>query len=228
MVKVKSLVLIKVLILSLWSMDSLAQMDFRKVKGVAVNLEFHKWDVKTMADLSFVKTFKNHLVLTTGISVGQFGNYIADRKTKNWYGNVQIPSFYGKSFYKSSDIGGQVNLRVGYIFILNKIFRFELNFGCVLGVYSHEHEYDYDGYDENFVWGYYIAKESSPQINFGFGFDSKFLIRLVKQMHATIGISMPYYIINQNDLDVSKNFNPPLLGLSPTATIGLRYSFKRL
>lgn len=184
----------------LWGLNSNAQVHSKTVKGNAIHLEFNKWDTKTFVDLSFVKTFKNHFVLTTGVSIGQFGNYIADGETKNWYRNIQIPRFYGKSYYKSSDIGGQVHLRAGYIFCLNKTFDFELNFGCVLGMYNHEHEYDYDGYDDNFVWGYYIVKKRSPQINFGFGFDSKFLIRLAKQMYATIGIAMPYYVVNQNDL----------------------------
>ena len=72
----------------LWALNSSAQSYLIKnVKGNVIHLEFNKWDTKAFADISFVKTYKNHFVLTTGIGVGQFGNYVADRKTKNWYGN---------------------------------------------------------------------------------------------------------------------------------------------
>jgi hypothetical protein len=208
----------------LWSLNSNAQQNhFKKVKGDAIHLEFNKWDTKTFVDLSFVKTFKNHLVTTTGISMGQYGDFVADGKTKNWYGNAQIPE-YPLYTYLSSDIGGQAHFRVGYLFCLNRIFDFELNFGGALGVYDHKTE-SHSKYSE-LNYGEFVQSKRTIQINFGFGFDSKFLIRFSKKLYATIGVAMPFYVVNQDGLPIGKRFNPPLLGMSPSATIGVRYKFK--
>ncbi|MBN9292616.1 MAG: hypothetical protein J0G96_01405 [Flavobacteriia bacterium] len=192
-------------------------------KGTYIGVNFNGWYSRYYGEIYYLNRKTSGYGFSVSLGAGQFGKYTADGHTKNWFGRTGIPSSYGETYYKSNNIGIQTEIAYSYQFKIQRAWAIDLGIYAIGGIYHHQFEYDYTGFDDNYNWGKNIAKDQLIEFNCGLGFVLSFVWNISKKMNLVAGGKLPFYFLNPTKLSISKFFDPPLLGVEPMLTIGVRY-----
>lgn len=206
----------------MFSFHSFSQNRWRTADGDYIGASFHGFYSRYYGEIYYLKRFKNATGISIGICGGEFGDFKADGKTKDWFGHIDYSDFSG-TYYLSNNIGLQIGTSYSYEFDISNIVKIDVGLLLFAGYYNVKHELDYIGFNDEDEWGYHIEKESANQFNMGFGFNANAVILVFKQFRATAGFKLPFYLLNPNHFSIGKFFDPPLLGFEPVLSIGIRY-----
>lgn len=217
-----------ILILFLITVNSFifAQNRYRIQKGFSIGLNFSGWQSRYFSDVYFQHRFESKFGYFISIGGGQFGNFIADGKTKKWFKHIDYPGLDGITYYKSSNIGVQLSIGVNYEFNIADFLSITPSIYIANILYNRKYEYD-GGYLSYITGKYDIFKGNSLEYNIGLGFNvfSEWIVS--KKVRLLTGFQIPFYLLNPYKLDVSNQTHQPLRGTDPILTFGIKYNFKK-
>ena len=202
-----------------------AQNRYSIQKGYSIGLNFNYWQSCYLGAISFQNRFTSKFGYFVSVESGQFGNFIADGKTKKWFGHVDYPGLNGRTFYKSSNVGIQLAIGTNYEFNIVHFLSITPGIYIVNGIYNRN--YEYDGGHLSYITGKYtIFKDNSLEYNLGIGFNVFLEWIVSKRVRLLTGFKLPFYVLNPNKLDISNQTHHPLRGTNPVLVFGISYYLK--
>ncbi len=195
-------------------------------KGIYMGLNLNALVSRFHGDVYYLKRNATGYGHAFSLGTGQYGNRVYDNKTKDLFGRKYINHELGANYYKTNNLGLQGKYSFSYQFIINKVLNIDFGFCGILGIYQQKSEYNIIVYHQGEA-EYEIVPERYVRVNLAIGFEVESVWRLNKKWQMVTGLKLPFYLFNPNDLGISKDFDPVLLGMEPVITLGIRYRLKK-
>lgn len=201
-----------------------SQNRFKIQDGYSIGLNLNIWQDRYLGKFFFQQRFLSKVGYYIAVETGQFGKFIADGKTKKWFGHVDYPGLDGRTFYKSNNLGIQASAGLNYEFNVSNFMSITPSIYFVNGIYKRK--YNFDGGHLSYITGKYEEFSGhSIEYNFAIGLDIYLEWLITKHIRLLTGFNIPFYLLNPNDLDISTQTHHPLRGTNPTIGCGIKYNF---
>ncbi|WP_300663883.1 hypothetical protein [Fluviicola sp.] len=196
-------------------------------KGSYLGTTLNGFPSRYYLEVSFLKLKQSGFGFSVSAEAGQYGQRIFDKKTKDWFGRVYNPkNGIGENYYQTDNKGFQGKFCYFYRFDFSNFVKLDVGFFGILGIYRQKSEFDIMAFDTTGNYVLQIMKERFIRLNCALGFETKFIWKINKKWQFVTGLTFPFYLLNPNKFNISKEFDPPLLGAEPALTIGIRYKLK--
>ncbi len=188
-----------------------------------IGIQYYSWSSRNFLEFTYHRANSTRKGLEIGVGVGQYGKRIFDNKTKDIFGLTYDNWGHGVNYYKQSNLGCHLRLEGSFTFVLSRKIENVSGFFIQSAFYNQQVEQDaYRNYYQD-TTDLIIQKYSNLRINFALGLASKFQFKISKKLFVSAGLQLPFYILNADKLEISKFFDPPMLGTEPNLSIGLTY-----